>query len=191
MQPHRWQPTRLLHPWDSPGKNTEVGCHFLLQYMKMKVKSVSCVQLLATPWTAAHQAPPSLAFSRQEYWSGVPLPSPQTCMVTLILNSVQHSGIKVQEKHLCNSLNFMWNEIWPISDLFQSFLDFSELRLVHCIFFPMLFYEKFHTYTEVERLCYKYSWPCPLEAAVSILLYLFYHMFIPSNDPSIFEAFQR
>ena len=42
----------------------------------MKVKSLSCVRLLATPWTAAHQAPPSMGLSRQEYWSGVPLPSP-------------------------------------------------------------------------------------------------------------------
>ena len=39
MQPHRWQPTRLLHPWDSPGKNTGVGCHFLLQCMKVKSES--------------------------------------------------------------------------------------------------------------------------------------------------------
>ena len=43
---------------------------------KVKVKSLSRVQLLATPWTAAYQAPPSMGFSRQEYWSGVPLPSP-------------------------------------------------------------------------------------------------------------------
>ena len=43
---------------------------------KVKVKSLSCVWLLATPWTAAYQAPPSMGFSRQEYWSGVPLPSP-------------------------------------------------------------------------------------------------------------------
>ena len=107
MQLHRWQPTRLPHPWDSLGKNTGVGCHFLLQCMKVKsdsevaqscptlsdpmdcslpgssvhgilqvrtrvwvaisfsnawkwrekVKSLSHVRLLATPWTAAHQAP--------------------------------------------------------------------------------------------------------------------------------------
>ena len=43
---------------------------------KVKVKSLSCVQLLATPWIAAYQAPPPMGFSRQEYWSGVPLPSP-------------------------------------------------------------------------------------------------------------------
>ena len=42
----------------------------------MKVKPLSRVQLLATPWAAAHQAPPSMEFSRQEYWSRLPLPSP-------------------------------------------------------------------------------------------------------------------
>ena len=44
---------------------------------KVKVKSLSRVWLLATPWTAAHQAPPSMGFSGQQYWSGVPLPSLQ------------------------------------------------------------------------------------------------------------------
>ena len=43
---------------------------------KVKGKSLSRVRLLATPWTTAYQAPPSMGFSRQEYWSGVPLPSP-------------------------------------------------------------------------------------------------------------------
>ena len=79
LQPHRQQPTRLPRPWDSLGKNTGVGCPFLLQWMKVKVKvkSLSRVRLLATPWTAAHQAPWSMGFSRQEYWSGVPLSSPK------------------------------------------------------------------------------------------------------------------
>ena len=57
-----------------------MGCHFLLQCMKVKseseVKSLSRVRLLATAWTVAYQAPPFMGFSRQEYWSGVPLPSP-------------------------------------------------------------------------------------------------------------------
>ena len=66
-------------PWDSPGKNTGVGCHCLLQCMKVKL--LSRVRLSVTPWTAAHQAPLSMGFSRQEYWSGVPLPSP---LVTLV-----------------------------------------------------------------------------------------------------------
>ena len=82
VRPHRRKPTRLPCPWDSPGKNTGVGCHFLLQCMKMKVKvkSLSRVRLLATPWTAAHQAPLSMGFARQEYWSGVPSPSPFTAI---------------------------------------------------------------------------------------------------------------
>ena len=45
---------------------------------KVKVKLLSCDWLLATPWAAVHQAPPSMGFSRQEYWSGMPLPSPKT-----------------------------------------------------------------------------------------------------------------
>ena len=44
--------------------------------MKVKVKSPSHVQLFATPWTVAYQASPSMGFSRQEYWSGLPFPSP-------------------------------------------------------------------------------------------------------------------
>ena len=76
LRSHRWKPTRLLNPWDSPGKSTGVGRRFLLQCVK--VKSLSRVRLLTTPWTAAYQAPLPMGFSRQEYWSGVPLPSPHT-----------------------------------------------------------------------------------------------------------------
>ena len=53
VRPHRRQPTRLPRPWDSPGKNTGVGCHFLLQ--RVKVKSLSRVRLLTTPWTESWQ----------------------------------------------------------------------------------------------------------------------------------------
>ena len=54
---------------------------------KVKVKSLSRVRLLVTPWTAAYQAPPSMGFSRQEYWSGLPLPS----LVIIYLWSNQYS----------------------------------------------------------------------------------------------------
>ena len=74
MRPHRRQPTSLPRPWDSPARTLEwVVVSFSNAWKwKVKVKSLSCVQLFATPWTAAHQAPPSMGFSRQEYWSGVP-----------------------------------------------------------------------------------------------------------------------
>ena len=106
VRPHRRQPTRLPCPWDSSGKNTGVGCHFLLQYdstsweipehleffakgffffflkisinmeyanlfhkaRKWKCQSLSHVQLFATPWIVARQAPLSMGFSGQEYW---------------------------------------------------------------------------------------------------------------------------
>ena len=52
---------------------------------KVKVKSLSRVRLLATPWTTAHQAPPSMGFPRQEYWSGVPLIVSSSCLQISIL----------------------------------------------------------------------------------------------------------
>ena len=61
----RWQ-------WCPMGK----GEYFKYIVKKVKVKSLSCVQLFAIPWTVAHQAPLSIGFSRQEYWSGLPFPSP-------------------------------------------------------------------------------------------------------------------
>ena len=81
VRPHGLQPTRLLRPWDSPGKNTGMSCHFLLHAWKwkVKVKLLSRVRLLATPWTEAYQAPPSMGFSGQQYWSGVPLPDSSNC----------------------------------------------------------------------------------------------------------------
>ena len=56
---------------------------------KVKVKLLSRVRLLGTPWTAACQAPPSMGFSRQEYWSGVPLPSPMSILAHCLLIAVQ------------------------------------------------------------------------------------------------------
>ena len=86
--PHRRQPTRLPRPWDSPGKNTGVGCHFLFHCVK--VKSLSCVRLFETPWTAAYQVPLPMGVSRQEYWSGLPVRSPSSFLQTVFgLNSLR------------------------------------------------------------------------------------------------------
>ena len=73
---------------------------------KVKVKLLSHVRLLATPWTAAHQAPPSMGFSRQEYWSGVPLPSPnfslrvvnnmRLCLVAQLCPTLLPQGLQPQ-----------------------------------------------------------------------------------------------
>ena len=75
---HRRQPTRLPIPGILQSRTLEwVAISFSSVWKwKVKVKSLSCVWLLATPWTTAYQAPSSMGFSRQEYWSGGPLPSP-------------------------------------------------------------------------------------------------------------------
>ena len=69
---------------------------------KVKVKSFSRVRLFETPWTAAHQAPPSMGFSRQEYWSGVPSPSPSSGLIVSKANKKSntwnfwyHLGIRI------------------------------------------------------------------------------------------------
>ena len=68
---------------------------------KVKVKSLSCVRPLTTPWTTAFQAPPSMGFSRQEYWSGVPLPSTWEKLnrlyfiMTIHISRIETSQIKV------------------------------------------------------------------------------------------------
>ena len=89
VRPHRWQPTRLPRPWDSPGKNTGVGCHFLLQCMKVKSENevAQWFPTLRDPMDCSYQAPPSMGFFSQEYWSGVPLPSPKIGVsCSLIIN---------------------------------------------------------------------------------------------------------
>ena len=73
---------------------------------QVKVKSLSHVRLLATPWTAAYQVPPSMGFSRQEYWSGVPLPSCYYCLSlgeTEWLISDYHTGL-FEETTFCSVL---------------------------------------------------------------------------------------
>ena len=106
MQPRRRQPTRLPRPWDSPGKNTGVGCHFLLQCMKVKSESevAQSYPTLSDPWTAAYQAPLSMGFSRQEYWSGLPLPSPRK-HYTEAMGKIQNTFVaELQKEHNFASL---------------------------------------------------------------------------------------
>ena len=73
VRPHRRQPTRLPCPWDSPGKNTGVGCHFLLHCMKVKSESEvahSC-PTLSHPMDCSLPGSSLHGFSRQEYWSNI------------------------------------------------------------------------------------------------------------------------
>ena len=103
------------------------------------MKSLSRVRLFATPWTAAHQGPPSMGFSRQEYWSGVPLPSPRPAARSkagpitsngqiLALKSPLHASILLPNLyHLCPLP-------WKVS-LFLPALKFLKFHAgnLHCL----------------------------------------------------------
>ena len=93
----------------------------------MKVKSLSPVQLLATPWTAAHQAPPSMGFSRQDHWSGVPLP------LWLYINSLGGRGTgqgkkEVALEHVLSVLRF--NAFHENNNSKRLFLACEKTRLM-------------------------------------------------------------
>ena len=91
---------------------------------KMKGKSLSHVQLLVTPWTAAFQAPPSMGFSRQEYWSEVPLPSPMTIS----------RSIHIAQMALFHSFLYGWITFHCIYilHLLYLFLCWQIFRLLPC-----------------------------------------------------------
>ena len=90
LQHHGLQPTRLLHAWDFPGKSTGVGCHCFLHYSPWggtkglwpclitaaAAKSLQLCLTLCDHMDGTPPGSPSLKFSRQEHWSGLPLPSP-------------------------------------------------------------------------------------------------------------------
>ena len=73
----------------------------------MNVKSLSHVQLFTTPWTTAYQAPPSRGFSRQEYWSGLPLPSPITLYSLLNFGKKENCTIYAFIRGAGRKLDFM------------------------------------------------------------------------------------
>ena len=74
---------------------------------KVKGKSLSHVRLLATPWTAAYQTSPSMGFSRQEYWSGVPLPSPGYLHK---LNVITRVLIRERQKVQSHKKSVLWHK---------------------------------------------------------------------------------
>ena len=132
-----------------------------------EVKSLSRVRLFATPWIVAHQAPPSMGFSRQEYWSGLPLPSPEDlpepgikpgvphCRQTLYCLSYQGTSISSRNPpkvtlflcissrslkiHFLFSSVYMWH-LWSLYVLKMYMNDFFaiDLLLIHPLFYSAL-----------------------------------------------------
>ena len=143
MQPQRQQPTRLPGPWDSPGKNTGVGCHFLLQCRKVKSESevTQSLPTLSDPMDCSLPGSSVHEFSRQEYWSGVPLSSP----------SLSTSLLKTMESYLI------------------LFLPCPE-SLAQCSLFLILSLE---IIVQIWCSCYNYYWPGPgLCQSLQFFIYL-------------------
>ena len=130
----------------------------------MKGKLLSHVRLLVTPWTAAHQAPLSMGFSRQEYWSGVPLPSPQDHLVCLkkpcfLTHSISADALSLQQaslqKDLHSSTELSLQAVQSPADIFSS--PMPRHHLLHTIQFLVqcLAYHKISTLCIFSHLHFK------------------------------------
>ena len=110
----------------------------------MKVKSLSCIRLLATPWSAAYQAPPSMGFSRQEYWSGVPLPS-LIHVSSFLKDSIQFSSVTQSCLTLWDSMDcstqasLSITNSWSLLKLMfiESVMPSNHLILCHLLLLPL------------------------------------------------------
>ena len=118
VRPHRWQPTRLLCPWDSPGKNTRVGCHFLLQCMKVKNESEvsqSC-PTLHDPMDCSLSGSPihEIFQARVLEWVAIAF---SHCGVSRIVISSILEGLRALESESCISTRDMRKAAWTVSVL--------------------------------------------------------------------------
>ena len=94
MQPHRWQPTRLPRPWDSPGKNTGVDCHFLLQCMKVKSEVAQLCPTLSDPMNCS---PPGSSIhgifqARVLEWGAIAFSTPIATMMQISRRKLWYQG---------------------------------------------------------------------------------------------------
>ena len=115
---------------------------------KMKVKSPSRVWLLVTPWTAAYQAPPPMGFSRQEYWSGVPLPSPTHSIVfPFFLAFLTKNAFFF----FYSLLDILWNSAF-------SWVYLSFLPCLSLLFLSQLFVKPPETTTLLSCISFSFRW---------------------------------
>ena len=104
---------------------------------RVKVKSLSRVRLLVTAWTAAHQAPPSMGFSRREYWSGVPLPS-LNMLSRLVINFLPRSKRLLNfmaAVTICSDFGAPQNKVWHYFHLFPIHFPWSDGTSCHDLHF--------------------------------------------------------
>ena len=130
---------------------------------KVKVKLLSCVWLFAS-WTAAYQAPPSLGFSRQEYWSGVPLPSPYLVTGAAWLSRYMHTG----PFNLDFSKFLSSGHLWTIPAL--SIWSHSLLGVIPSVISPYLDESQTHIFSpDLASSLHRFSSTCCQDLSTWIL----------------------
>ena len=124
VQPHRWQPTRLLRPWDSPGKNTGVGCHFLLQCMKVKIDSEVAQSCPTFSDPMDYSLPGSSVYgilqARVLEWGAI-------AFSNCIVHRVAKSQTRLSNFHFhLYSCWFLWSPLFFSKDLCPKYKDLSQ-----------------------------------------------------------------
>ena len=130
MRPHRQQPARLPHPWDSPGKNTGVGCHFLLQWMKVKIESEvaqSCPTLsdpmdCSLPGSSVHGSFQARALE----WGAIAFSALNLDRAIDIYSCLRRGPHSVPPLWLCPPIPLpgMFFHFWSLTNSFQASLTF-------------------------------------------------------------------
>ena len=106
-------------------------------YVKVKVKTLNCVRLFVTPWTVACQTPPPMGFSRQEYWSGLPFPSPMHACMLSRLSCVRLCATPWTAAHQAPlSTGFSRQEYWSGLPFPSPTLEAAKSKYAH--FHPLL-----------------------------------------------------
>ena len=124
VRPHRWQPTRLPCPWDSPGKNTGVGCHFLLQCMKVKSES-EVAQLCPTFSDPMDSSPPGSSVheifqARVLEWGAIAFSNMHTSRIYNLIPDIHIYVVVVVQL-----LSRVWLFATPLTVVLQAFLSFT------------------------------------------------------------------
>ena len=124
VRPHRWQPTRLPCPWDSPGKNTGVGCHFLLQCMKVKSES-EVAQLCPAFSDPMDSSPPGSSVheifqARVLEWGAIAFSNMHTSRIYNLIPDIHIYVVVVVQL-----LSRVWLFATPLTVVFQAFLSFT------------------------------------------------------------------
>ena len=186
VQTHRWQPTRLPRPWDSPGKNTGVGCHFLLQCRKVKSESEvtqSCLTLsnlrdCSLPGSFVH------GYSRQEYWSGVPLPSLKNVSQFSWGQSLSRVWLFATPSTAAHQASLFITNSWSLLKLmsFESVMSSNHLILCHPLLLLPSVFPNIRVFSNELAVCIQWDlgWPNYRNFSFSIS---------PSNEYSKLTAF--